>query len=165
MPQDQTPESEVARAGLARMIADGHVVPVRYGERRVPPAAVPLEDAPGAVPPEAVPAHVVHRVPGTSVWNIGDAVRTWVVQALAAAAHGDRLGWDVSLTLVPAAGGVLVSAYALVVYMPSAMLGQPALGVVRILPDHPDQNEVRKAVLSAVGELREQRSKMLRPHG
>lgn len=109
--------------------------------------------------PEVAPAF--RHVPDGKIWHIGDAVRDWTYQSLCAVVKGERVGWDVSLTLAPAAGGAFVSAYALVIYMPSVLLGQPPIGTVRIIPDHPDQNQVRAAVLSAVGELKDKQNEML----
>ena len=144
MAQDQNPVPPVARTGLAQMIAKGQI-----------------KD--GTVPQDQVPtlAPKISHVPDGKIWNIGDAVREWAYQSLTAVVKGERVGWDVSLTLAPAAGGAFVSAYALVIYMPSVLLGQPPIGTVRIIPDHPDQNQVRAAVLSAVGELKDKQNEML----
>jgi hypothetical protein len=148
MSQDQTPDvPEVARAGLARMIVKGHI-----------------KD--GTVPQDQVPtvAPAFRFVPDANVRHIGDAVREWAYQAIKAVAQGGKIDWDVSLGLAPAGGGGFVSAYILVIYMPSIILNQPPLGVVRIIPDAPDQDLVRRAVLSAVGEIKDQQNAMMNPN-
>ncbi len=165
MPQDQPSESPAMRTNLAALIAKGHIK-----DGTVPQDQVPLLD----VPPFRVPDHDVpdavrmtprQLVPEAHVWNIGDAVRDWTYQAVRAIAQGERLGWDVSLGLAPVAGGQYVTAYLLVIYMPSILINEPELGVVRIIPDLPDQNMVRAAVMSAVGELKDQRKNMTNPNG
>jgi len=154
MPQDQPNESPAMRTNLAALIAKGHIK-----DGTVPQDQVPLM-APADVPP-AAPRRLV---PEANVWNIGDAVRDWTYQAVRAMAQGERIGWDVSLSLAPA-GGSFVSAYILVIYVPSILLNQPPQGAVRVIPDNPDQNEVRTAVMSTVGELRDQRRAMTNPNG
>jgi hypothetical protein len=153
MPQDQTPDvPTVARAGLARMIADGHVKAETVQQDQVPPLV-------------QTAAPRFQFVPDAAMRHIGDAVREWTYQAIKAVAGGGRIDWDVSLGLAPAGNGSFVSAYILLIYMPSILINQPPLGVVRIIPDLPDQDQVRQAVLSAVGEIKDQQNAMMKPHG
>lgn len=149
MPQDQTPDvPPVARTGLERMIADG----------QIKAETVPQDHVPSVAP-------AFRFVPDANVRHIGDAVREWTYQAIAAVAQGGRIDWDVSLGLAPAGNGSFITAYILVIYMPSILLGQPPLGVVRMIPDTPDQDLVRQAVLSAVGEIKDRQSAMMKPNG
>lgn len=101
------------------------------------------------------------RVPDSGPWNIGDAVREWARAAVASCAAGERLGWDTNLALTPNGQGGMMTTYLLTVFLPSPVLGRPALGTVRPLPDYPNESVVRDSVRSAVEELRAQRSRIL----
>jgi hypothetical protein len=163
MPQDQPNESPEMRAALARMIDKGHVKTGTVPQDQVPPAAFPTyQDPVPEVRPYVPP---FRHVPDANLRHIGDAVREWTYQALRAVSQGGRIDWDVSLGLAPAGGGAFVSAYILVIYMPSIILSDPPIGVVRVIPDDPDQDQIRTAVLSAVGEIKDKQNAMLNPHG
>ena len=153
------------RTALARMIAKGHIKDGTVPQDHMP--KVPLMKSQDQVPlmkvPEMAPAF--RHVPDANLRHIGDAVREWAYQAIKAAAQGGRISWDISLGLAPAGNGSFVSAYILVIYMPSILLGQPPLGVVRIIPDDPDQDLIRQAVLSAVGEIKDKQNSMTKPNG
>jgi len=165
MPQDQNPESPEMRTNLARMIAKGHIKDGTVPQDQMP--KVPLMKSQDQVPLMKVPemAPPFRHVPDANVRHIGDAVREWAYQAIKAAAQGGRISWDISLGLAPAGGGQFVSAYILVIYMPSIIIKDPAIGVVRIISDDPDQDLIRQAVLSAVGEIKDKQNATLNPHG
>lgn len=157
MPQDQVPaESAEMRTKVESLIDRGFFTP----QDQVPPAAFPTYQDPV---PEMAPAF--QFVPDANVRHIGDAVREWTYQAVKAMAQGGRIDWDVSLGLAPSGPGSFISAYILLIYMPSIILNQEPIGTVRIIPDLPDQDQVRQAVLSAVGELKDRQNAMMNQRG
>jgi len=122
--------------------------PIMVGTRDVPPPAPP------AAP---VPTGTRNLVPDGKISCTGDAVREWVRTALALAGTGERYHYDVSLVMVPGPAAVM-SAYAIVIYVPSPVLNQSAIGTVKLVDDFPTEIAITNAVRPAVAELRDKQS-------
>jgi hypothetical protein len=102
-------------------------------------------------------------VPETNIRHIGDAVRGWATDVLIRCAAGERYWYDTSMITMPAGpAGRVMTMTAVVIYTPSPLLDQPAIGAVRIIGDFPSKADVESAVRSAVEELRESRSSAMR---
>lgn len=127
-----------------------------------PAAPAPLIELP-VVPAPGTGTRRASLVPEGGMRNIGDSVREWTRSGIAAVAAGDRFEWDTGLVLIPGPQGGLMTAYTIVLFLPSPLLGAPPLGTVRPLPDNPPKELVQTAALSAVEELRERRSRLLKP--
>lgn len=118
------------------------------------------EAVPGAVPAPARGGR--NLVPESRITHTGEVVREWVRAALArSAAAGERFHYDASLVMVPSPNGMM-SAYAIVIYTPSARLDLKPFGTVKMVGDFPDESEIVKEVRSAVEELRQAQSQALR---
>lgn len=101
-------------------------------------------------------------VPESRITWTGEVVREWVRATLVrAAANGERYSFDASLVMVPMPTGA-TTAYAIVIYTPSARLDLAPFGVVKVVGDQPDQETVISAVRAAVAELRDHQSATLR---
>lgn len=113
--------------------------------------------------PDAPPAPGTRNlVPDGRITHTGETVREWVRAALArSAAAGERFHYDASLVMLPSPNGMM-SAYAIVIYTPSARLDLKPFGAVKMVGDFPDESEIVKAVRSAVEELRQMQSEALR---
>lgn len=116
------------------------------------------------VPPPAPGTR--NLVPDGRITYTGERVREWVRAALVRmAAAGERFHYDASLVMLPGTRetrGVPVSAYAIVIYTPSALVGRDAIGAVRAVGDFPSDKDVTEAVRAAVADIRDQQSTALR---
>lgn len=108
-----------------------------------------------------VPGHNNGNVPdGPMHRRLSGDITCWVETALAACAQGERVTWDVALTLVPTPQGPQPG-YAFLVQMASPMLGQNFnhFGVFGL--DGLGEQSVAGVVREAVEAMRRQRSQML----
>lgn len=144
------PDHEAARAVPdAEPVRRSVLEPLSVGTRHAAPEPPP---APGTR----------NLVPESRITHTGETVREWVRAALArSAAAGERFHYDASLVMVPSPNGMM-SAYAIVIYTPSARLDLKPFGTVKMVGDFPDESEIIKAVRSAVEELRQAQSQALR---
>jgi hypothetical protein len=111
---------------------------------------------------EPAPEPRRNLVPESRITYTGETVREWVRAALArSAAAGERFHYDASLVMVPSPNGMM-SAYAIVIYTPSARLDLKPFGTVKMIGDFPSEKEVTDQVRSAVEELRQMQSQALR---
>lgn len=137
---------------------DRHPAPEPVRRSTLEPISVRGTDVPPAAPPAPGTRNLV---PDGKITHTGEMVREWVRAALARVGTGEQWLYDVSLVMLPGGTGTMVSAYAIVIYTPSPIMGAKPLGVVKMVTDMPDRDGIRDVVRAAVGEIRNARSAAL----
>lgn len=160
------------------MARDHEMAPEPDGTRHVEQAAPERGTAPEPVrrstmeplparamdePPAAPPAPGTRRnlVPDGRITHTGETVREWVRAALVQVGTGERWEYDASLVMLPSGRGTMSTAYAIVIFTPSPIMGDKPIGVVKVVSDYPSRDEVKSTVRAAVAEARRHRSAAL----